>query len=86
VVLRTAVLERHGTQGDESVGSVESAEPVVRAAPVVPAVPAVSVAPVVPVASPDLPGPIENVFLQLGWFIVERIVAVILFFTKGELH
>ncbi|PJJ63612.1 hypothetical protein [Compostimonas suwonensis] len=43
-------------------------------------------APVTQWAEPDLPGPVEKVFLAIGWFLVERFVAVVLFFKTGEFH
>jgi hypothetical protein len=35
---------------------------------------------------PEPPGPIEKALLLTGWFLVERFVAVVLFFKKGEFH
>ncbi len=35
---------------------------------------------------PEPPGPVEKALLLTGWFLVERFVAVVLFFKKGEFH
>ncbi len=72
-----------------SAGSAASGSARVAASASAPAAAAsrrIAVMGIYPNADPDLPGRVEGFFLTLGWLIFERVIALLLFVKKGELH